>query len=358
MKICGVLQVALLMAANSLYADTAKFTALVLDYDTGRPIPGVTVRANFTKNIGWRAWSDSAKPDVDIKETDNDGRCRLSGKTNCGEACCWVPEPPQGYYSEGGWGYEYKKKNLFGVWQPDNLVATIRLQRVEHPIPLIVKRSKGEFRERKQWHYFQYADYRDLSRLSTTNDVPVVRGTVLSYDFLKGSYLPPYGDGEEADVSFVFDETIYTWQVVEGPNGVALYKKFRRDVSVDFKGKGNGLREVPCTEDSGILLRTASHDGYSGKIGLWYAYLVGEPTAKTNCDNKRCYAFRIRTKYDEGGNVKSAYYGKIYGDFNIKDIEGVSFLYYLNPSPNDRNLEWDMKHNLCSDPGDLSEPQP
>ncbi len=26
---------------------------------------------------------------------------------------------------------------------------------------------------------------------------------------------------------------------------------------------------------------------------------------------------------------------------------GVYFTYYLNLTPNDRNLEWDMEHNIC-----------
>ena len=30
-----------------------------------------------------------------------------------------------------------------------------------------------------------------------------------------------------------------------------------------------------------------------------------------------------------------------------------AFLYYLNPAPNDRNLEWDMKNNLCPNPGNI-----
>ena len=29
----------------------------------------------------------------------------------------------------------------------------------------------------------------------------------------------------------------------------------------------------------------------------------------------------------------------------------VEFLYYLNLTPLDRNLEWDMKTNLCPNPG-------
>ena len=61
---------------------------------------------------------------------------------------------------------------------------------------------------------------------------------------------------------------------------------------------------------------------------------------------------------DDNGNVKSAYYGKIYGDFNMQDIDGVEFLYYLNPILNDRNLEWDMKNNLCPNPGNIGQLQP
>jgi len=53
----------------------------------------------------------------------------------------------------------------------------------------------------------------------------------------------------------------------------------------------------------------------------------------------RIYYFRVRTKMDENGNVVSAHYGKIYGDF-------MQFRYYFNPTPNDRNIEYDPKQNL------------
>jgi hypothetical protein len=44
---------------------------------------------------------------------------------------------------------------------------------------------------------------------------------------------------------------------------------------------------------------------------------------------------------DENGNIKSALYGKIYGGFE-------NFQYYLNPTPNDRNVEFDPDHNLLN----------
>jgi hypothetical protein len=42
---------------------------------------------------------------------------------------------------------------------------------------------------------------------------------------------------------------------------------------------------------------------------------------------------------DATGKIISANYGKIYGDF-------MNFSYYLNPTPNDRNVEFDPKRNL------------
>ena len=42
---------------------------------------------------------------------------------------------------------------------------------------------------------------------------------------------------------------------------------------------------------------------------------------------------------DNQGNIVSAHYGKIYGDF-------MKFKYYLNPAPNSHDLEFDPKQNL------------
>jgi hypothetical protein len=56
-------------------------------------------------------------------------------------------------------------------------------------------------------------------------------------------------------------------------------------------------------------------------------------------DPNKIYYFRVRTALDHQGNVVSAHYGKIYGDF-------MQFRYYFNPTPNDRNVEFDTKQNL------------
>jgi hypothetical protein len=63
------------------------------------------------------------------------------------------------------------------------------------------------------------------------------------------------------------------------------------------------------------------------------------------------YFIRVRTTLDEKGAVKSALYGKIQGDVlfyvgTIRPHPGINFTYYLNPSINSRNIEFDPKQNL------------
>jgi hypothetical protein len=64
------------------------------------------------------------------------------------------------------------------------------------------------------------------------------------------------------------------------------------------------------------------------------------PLPITNVEEPKNYIFRVNTILDKNGNVKSAQYGKIYGDF-----EEVLTTYF-NPEPNSRELEYDMQHNL------------
>jgi hypothetical protein len=97
---------------------------------------------------------------------------------------------------------------------------------------------------------------------------------------------------------------------------------------------------VPEAEKGSGLL--SSHEApANGYQSQWVQTDNRKPNApiKTNRDPNRNYFFRVRTKLDESGNVVSAHYGKIYGDF-------MEFSYYLNPTINDRNVEFDPKQNL------------
>jgi hypothetical protein len=57
----------------------------------------------------------------------------------------------------------------------------------------------------------------------------------------------------------------------------------------------------------------------------------------------------VRTVVDEKGEIKSAYYGKIIGDIQFWGNRRMRFAYCLNPTPLDRNMEFDPKRNLFGD---------
>lgn len=346
-----------LLVATSYAGGVAHLGIKVVDSETGQPIPRIKVYGGF-KNYP-KAWGIGAKNNSDEEVTDSEGYCRLSGRTEAGHSSCIV-RGNEGFYNSGWYSFDYEKRSAlkFGRWIPDDVIITVRLDRVVNPIPLYVKNAKGEYRPRKQSYYFLDADYHEKHKLAATNDLVLVKNVVLSYDFIKGAFLPPYGNGEIADVIFTFNETFYQWDAIKGGPGVSLYKKFKLDASVEFPREGDGLQAIDYYQKAGIKLREAPLSGYSQRTSLWRECRVGERVERTSYDEKRCSAFRIRTKYDASGNIESAYYGKIYGDINIKDVEGVKFLYYLNPTPNDRNLEWDMKNNLCPTQKRIHNPQP
>ena len=329
-----------------IFADIAKFSVVVLSADDLKPIEGVQVHANFWENNGWKAWTQAPHVDIDQQTTDNNGFCRLKGKTNCGNVCCFVSVPPKGFYVGDSWGTDFKKKNIFGVWQPDNLVVTLRLQRVEHPIPLFVKQLFCRGSDSVCSNYFD-----------------IGKGK-MQFDMVKGSFLPPIGKGEHADICFtrLKREDLGIGTTFRGSITAPAYKD---SMSIRFTGEDNGLVEVPSKKTAGIKIRTAPEVGYTPD------YLVTKGRDKnvkyfSSSNPDRNFAFRIRTKKDKNGKIISAYYGKIYGDIEIKKlgfslkvfVAAPSFMYYLNPKSLDRNLEWDMKTNLCPNPGSLGQKQP
>ena len=318
----------------------AKVTALVVDEISGKPIEGAQVSGVFEIACApWERVKGSPSPNVDRKRTDKGGRCELMGKTNNGEVSCLLRGGIDSHYwvMQGG-GYTFKSKNLFGVWQPDNVVVTIKLQRVEHPIPLWVK------------------DVSD-SLFDTCREDLFAKGKGrIEFDFLVGDWLPPVGKGKVADVEFVRLPHV---DLGEGDADGIKGKAYRDSMSVKFLGTDNGLVEMRPDPAQALKIRTAPENGYNSEYLCWKG--VGRRLQReTNYKRDRCFCFRIRTRRDEKGNVVEAYYGKIYGDFKIAcksnpyvPVAAVWMRYYLNPTSLDRNLEWDRKTNLCPNPGDV-----
>lgn len=315
-------------------ADIARFGVFVVDDKTGKALKNVSVMGVFDVNGGWFAVKGSDGPNFDRAVTDVNGRCRLRGRTNCGNVGCWVEKPPSGFYPcPQGWGRRFSEKNLLGIWQPDNLVATIRLQRVERPIPLFIKRVTK------------------VERGGFTADIFPKGEDTLRYDLLMGDWLAPVGTGRVADVTFTRHPRE---DLGEGVNGADVRgPSYRDSMTVRFPGEGNGLVESNPPPNLRLRIRTAPEDGYRPEYLCWRG-TNRKLEDDGNYDENRCFCFRIRTRRDDRGRIVEAYYGKIYGDILMYTgynfiVCGVKFLYYLNPTPLDRNLEWDRKTNLGPD---------
>ncbi len=340
MKNAIVFAVCTALAEFSALADKAYLSIHVEDAISHSPLQGVKVVASFEDDNGWRAWTEGPSPDVVHGITDKHGFCRLSGKTNCGRSSIWVDKAPHGYYEAARGGTaKYTGKSLLGTWQPENFVVTVGLQRVEHPIPLYVRRA--EIRD----------DKGRLGGFDGTN-------AVLSYDFVAGDWLPPYGEGVYADMTI---RTHYNLtEVLSDRVSKRCFFDFTNDIV--FPGEGNGLYQESFADmNYGIKFRVAPESGYvSGKTLRFgckksVAGVNVFPKQYTDSDQERCYCFRVRSRYNDKGELIGAYYGKIYGDFMFEGwfktgFIGVKFLYYFNPTPLDRNLEWDMRNNLCPNP--------
>ena len=330
----SILPVCIFSATFLVSADVAKVGVFVVDDRTGEPMKDVSVTGSFRMDNGWLAFKGGEPPNRDSAVTDVNGRCRLRGRTNCGRMGVWARNPPSGYYApRRGWGRRFSEKNFLGIWQPDNLVATIRLQRVERPIPLFIKRVTK------------------VERGGFTADIFPKGEDTLRYDLLMGDWLAPVGTGRVADVTFTRHPRE---DLGEGVNGADVRgPSYRDSMTVRFPGEGNGLVESNPPPNLRLRIRTAPEDGYRPDYLCWTGRnrkleYVG------SYDENRCFCFRIRTRRDDRGRIVEAYYGKIYGDILMYTgynfiVCGVKFLYYLNPTPLDRNLEWDRKTNLGPD---------
>lgn len=319
------------------------FRVVTMDERTTNPCENVLVKAVFTDSP--TRWGGDSVERVETQTTNAKGICRFIGTSNHGSAS-YVVEAIDGYYATPTVRYAATNEMSSVIpisykCEPYDCVYTTILQRVEHPIPLYVHHAILDGRREC------------VGGFDGTN-------SVLRFDFVVGDWLPPEGKGEHADMTVTTElkigEVLQIWR----SHKTTFYDFIS---SIEFSGEGNGLVEKSIAGlNCGIRIRTAPEAGYAHSKVMRFGRRrknttsVGiYPEYYTDSDDDRCYIFRIRSRYDEDGNLVEAYYGKIYGDFRFKGTDesgfnGMHFLYYLNPTPNDRNLEWDMKNNLCEKP--------
>ena len=274
----------ILLAAGAASAQTAltnyewKATMRVID-ESGNPISGANALIGYFTN---------SQPTSALGITDSNGMFTASHSLPEPMAEVGFQADKPGYYTTTA------ERQLWSPYDPAQwtFTQTLELKKVGKPIAMYAKK---------------YVMGLSLPKYNKQ----------IGFDFMIGDWVAPYGKGISSDIFFTENH---------------LDEKSGYTFTIAFPKEGDGLQEFTLPDrETGSGLRSpheAPADGYQPK---------DEQTQMP--DPHRIYLFRVRTAKDHDGNIVSAHYGKIYGDF-------MQFTYYLNPTPNDRNIEFNPKQNL------------
>jgi hypothetical protein len=151
----------------------------------------------------------------------------------------------------------------------------------------------------------------------------------LGFDVVEGDWVKPYGNGLIRD--FVF--TVH--QREDGR--VSEY-------TISFSNEGDGIQDGEYLYKTTSIFRwpyQAPTTGYKPdfKKVIGYKGVDVKDEERIKDPGKSRYVFRVRTEYDENGEIKSALYGKIKGEIIVFSKGRFQFGYWLNDDPHSRCLE-------------------
>ncbi|HEV7927007.1 MAG TPA: HEAT repeat domain-containing protein [Verrucomicrobiae bacterium] len=193
-----------------------------------------------------------------------------------------------------------------------NFALTLVVKKMIHPVPMYANR----------------VDFVHGKKLPL--DQPI------GFDLLAGDWVAPIGKGIQTQMLVT-----WSWHVDKDDR-----RGYEEKLSLSFPNAGDGIKEFDSSGPSGSGgsdLRSpqeAPQDGYQPQLIKLRSSHPGQPGTNTYDSVHKNYFLRVQTSLDENGKVKSALYGKIYGDFD------EAFWTFLNPETNSRSLELDPKHNL------------
>jgi len=291
----------------------AKLTVKVLD-EAGQPFPGVDVQVGFEDPKTRRNVYANGMTDAYGLYT-AEGIC--DGSTAGGIR-------KDGYYWSG---FPFKITGTDGNhWIPWNPICEATLRPIGKPIALYAKRVQTRLPEL---------------------DKPC------GYDLESGDWVTPYGKGIKSDFIFTLHQE---------DRGMQDYDLIGE---LTFKNSLDGLLDAPLPKigknSAFKWARLAPENIYQQKFSLqnsWHNEKGMTTSFKFEGKEWEGYFFRVRS-VEQDGKLVSAHYGKIRGGIEVfpdNSKPKMAFTYYFNPTPNDRNLEWDTKRNLFSGLKDMQTP--
>jgi hypothetical protein len=242
-------------------------------------------------------------------------------------------------------------------FEEPKLVLKLTLPYVRKPIPLKAKQEGFSHRRVNGPKDTEPADPR----------LPDLAITEVGYDAELLEPMPPHGQGKHMDftikVTSVFrgfeDANLERSAVVEVNRGLhtmnegkVRYGNWTHSVTYRFPNKGDGIVLSPQFWSYCKLAvpHKAPEEGYGSELTLKEEVRqVYNLTTLSNYRDKmknNGMFLRVRTQLDKDGKVVSANYAKIVSPLVTTLSAGNVFKIFYNPTPNDRNLEYDLKTNL------------
>lgn len=293
---------------ETLELPIARLTLRVIDQD-GKPIDGASVYMTFeepTPAFG----AGQAIPAKGL--TNANGEFTGEGRsfdTKGGQA------EKSGFYITQATPFKFEK-SVEGKWQPWNPTVDVVLKKIINPIAMYARRVEVQ--------------------------LPVL-DKPLGFDLEAADWVAPYGTGRNSD--FIFK---LTKRVGSGDD-------YDAELALTFSSKADGIQAMPSAEDGLSELRSphqAPESDYEPSLALARGSSDQKGEYGTDVQNND-YFFRVRAKADEDDNISGGLYGKIYGGIEYFPMQSqtaqIRFTYFLNPSPSDRNIEFDPKKNLFKD---------
>ena len=286
----------------------------MVDMD-GHPVTNAVLHIKTLKRLFFGAGLHQSDFRSLCARPDTNGNVRVD--FNCVSGYCkrWVMAP--GFYDvpSKGVSYKLKKDHLFYVELVEHQKEeSLVMHEIRNPIPM-----------------FSYVVTRGI-------DLPQDNGDY-GFDMVVGDLVRPHGKGETAD--------FYVRKNFDAKSRSTKSELF-------FKGKGNGAYKCKAYMDS--ELRSCYEADTNATFLTRFRYEYGTPELLKNpdpnygptiCDvqEDEYLVLRTRCQYDNDGRLVSCHYSKIYGRIEI--FAWLKFrAYAFNPTPNDPNLEFDVKQNL------------
>ena len=289
--------------------------------DTGASVAGAAVEVLFVNSSG---------SDVREGRSGSEGTYAASGR---GSNSVMLRAEKVGYYPA----------QVEGLSKDRNHDVEVVLPRILNPVPLYAMRLVGlKFPMQGAW---------------------------LGFDFVAADWVAPHGKGKSADILLRFRNEFKGWdQSIEGHEGLDREVKFSKEMyqaariewtmdkfRVDY-GKWDGVMEISFPGEKEGLVEATKFLSYSlfkmphsapleGYVPSWR--YENRSYRSWSAREDKGFFLRTRVKLDKQGNIISANYAKVRGDFRLDAKHScVGFSYYFNPNTNNRNLEFDLKKNL------------